>query len=136
MEQRSEETLAEEAGLTYQQMLTDPRSYGAIQGVKSEFLLFSFLSLVFWLGRHLLSQVSINEMILALRNLKFGVTWTVMWTKGCREVSSGFKQVLWGKPGPLCGQCQSGRCQTGLVLTAVQVVLCQGAKHVGALRSC
>ena len=48
------------------------------------------------------------EMILALRNLKFGVTWTVMWTKGCREVNSGFKQVLWGKPGPLCGQCQSG----------------------------
>lgn len=29
-------------------------------------------------------------MILALRNLKFGVTWTVMWIKGCREVSSGF----------------------------------------------
>lgn len=42
MEHWSEEAHAEEAGLTYQQILTDPRSYGAIQGVKSEFLLFSF----------------------------------------------------------------------------------------------
>lgn len=59
MEHWSEEAHAEEAGLTYQQILTDPRSYGAIQGVKSEFLLFSFLSLNFWLGRHLLNRVSI-----------------------------------------------------------------------------
>lgn len=67
-------------------------------------------------------------MILALRNLKFGVIWTVMWIKGCREVSSGF--FPYGESLDPNGQYQSGRCQTGLLLTAEQVCPLPGAKHV------
>lgn len=68
-------------------------------------------------------------MISALRTPRFGVTQTAMWTKGSGEVSSGFCQVLWGKPvalGPRVVSANQGDASQGSCSPLSRLPMAQG----------